>query len=192
MKLLITGVPGTGKTTLAQSWSKASGTPILQLNELVEQKELYSHVDSEDFAKVVRLPALAREANAWLAAQEGGCIVEGHLGCEMKLDVARVAVLRLNPQELEKRLSARGYVPTKVGENKMSELLDYCTVRSIQTYGEEKVYEIDMSGRGKPEQSFEDLGNLLAGVSASENLRPRISWSDELLEEVSSTVKRVN
>jgi len=185
VKVLITGVPCTGKTSLARAWSSHTGCPILSLNDLVEQKKLYTHVDEEDFAKVVKLPALHRAANSWLSSQKESCIVESHLGCEVKLGVDKVIVLRLNPAELQRRLASRGYVPAKIAANKMSELLDYCTVLSMQNYGEKKLYEIDMTGREKAEQSFEDLGDIIAGVSAAEKLRPRISWSAQLLEEVS-------
>lgn len=188
VRTLITGVPGIGKTTLAKAYGAAMGQEVLYLNELVEQKKLFSKVDEADFAKVVKLPQMAKAANAWLSKRKS-CIAEGHIGCEAKLKVDRVIVLRLRPSELEKRLMARGYNLTKVRANKMSELLDYCTIRSIETYGEKKVWEVDMTGRDKPEQSFEDMGDIIAGVSAANALRPRISWSDELLAEADSAVK---
>jgi len=183
VKLLITGVPSTGKTTLARAWCEKSGFPALSLNDLVEEKKLFSEIDETDMAKVVRLGALLREANAWLSRQAASCIVEGHLGCEIKLKVDRVAVLRLHPQELEARLRLRGYVPGKIYANKMSELLDYCTIRSLKNYPKSRVYEIDLTGRLSPEQSFEDLGNIFAGTSAAAKLRPRVDWSSLLFEE---------
>lgn len=183
VRLLITGVPATGKTTLAADWAKATGCAWLSLNALVEKEKIYSIIDETDMSKVVRLGALQSATNKWLKQQPGNCIVEGHLGCEFKLSVDKVAVLRLEPSELERRLKARGYVPDKIYANKMSELLDYCTIMSIKHYGEKKVYEIDMTGRPLTSMSFEDLGNLMAGTAAAKRLRPRISWSEQLLGE---------
>lgn len=190
VKILITGVPGTGKTTLARAWSSHTGCPILSLNDLVEEKKLYGKVDEEDFAKIVKLGEMSKSANKWLKGQKANCIVEGHLGCEVKLAVDSVVVLRLNPTELEKRLSDRGYVPSKVSANKMSELLDYCTIRSLEKYGEKKVFEIDMTGKLKPEAAFEELGNIFAGTSSAEKLRPGVGWPEQLLEEASNLGKK--
>lgn len=181
VKVLITGVPTTGKTVLAKAWGEAYGYPVLCLSELVEQKKLYSSIDETDMAKVVRLGDLEREANKWIAAQKKSCVIESHLGCEIRLNVDFVVVLRLNPKELEKRLEKRGYIPSKVSANRMSEILDYCTILSLKNYNKKKVYELDMTGRVRPEQSFEDLGNIIAGTSEAEKLRPRINWSEQLL-----------
>jgi len=184
IRLLITGVPATGKTTLAKDWANATGSAWLSLNSLVEKGKFYSEIDESDMSKVVRLSALSASANKWLGLQSGNCVIEGHLGCEFKLNVDKVAVLRLEPSELERRLKARGYVPDKIYANKMSELLDYCTIMSLKNYGAKKVYEIDMTGRLLTSQSFEDLGNIVAGTAASKKLLPRISWSEQLMADV--------
>ena len=107
--VLITGVPGTGKTTLASAISKKSGAFLLEINELAELLGLYTHTDPQDGAKVVRLPELARELTAAIKAERKSVIAEGHLGCEMKLPVQKVIVLRCDPRELRARLAPRNY-----------------------------------------------------------------------------------
>ena len=44
-KILITGVPGTGKTTVAKLLSKKTGAALLEINKIVEVLKLYSGVD---------------------------------------------------------------------------------------------------------------------------------------------------
>lgn len=183
LTILLTGVPATGKTTLAKAWCQKMGWAYLSLNEMVEEQKLYSGVDEEDMAKVVRLTALETAANAWLRAQKGPCVVDGHLGCEIELDVMRVLVVRLNPNELAKRLEARGYIPSKVRENKMAELLDYCTVRAVQVYGAKKVYEMDETGK-TPDKNLAEFAGFASAATPPDSFRPHVNWGDELFKEV--------
>lgn len=181
--ILVTGVPGTGKTTLVKAWCEKEDWAYLGLNELVEEKKLYSGIDEEDMAKVARLPDLEKAANAWLNRQERPAVVESHLGCEIRLNVARVLVLRLHPDELARRLEARGYSPSKVRENKMAELLDYCTVRAIQIYGEKHVFEQDAS-RQTPEENRAVFSQFAASQTVPDSFKPHVNWGNELFKEV--------
>ena len=70
LSLLITGVPGTGKTTLAKSLCKKTGAAIIEINELAELLGLYSHTDPSDGAKVVRLKKLERELSLAIKAEK--------------------------------------------------------------------------------------------------------------------------
>ncbi len=182
VSILVTGVPCTGKTTLALEWCAKNDWTYLSLNDLVEQEKLYAGTDQEDMAKLVKLDELEHEANEWIRRQEKSSLIDGHLGCELGLDVDCVLVLRLEPNVLAKRLEGRGYTPSKVNANKMAELLDYCTIRSIRNYGEKNVFELDTSGqdvRGLTSQfeKFIDSGS-------KGRFRPHVSWSAALLAQV--------
>ena len=137
MRIALTGVPGTGKTVIADSLKK-KGFEVISLNELVEEKKLWSGVD-EFGSKIVNMKKLELEANQILRKKRE-CVVEGHLACEMKLKCDFAVVCRTKPDILEKRLRKRGYPEKKLNENLMCELLDYCTILSLQNY--KKVYEI--------------------------------------------------
>jgi len=140
MRIALTGVPSTGKTTIANSLRR-SGFEIISLNELVEKKKLWSGVD-EFGSKIVRMRKLEAEANRILRGKKN-CVVEGHLACEMKLKCDFAVVCRTAPDLLEKRLMKRGYPERKINENLMCEMLDYCTILSLQNY--KRVYEIETS-----------------------------------------------
>ena len=56
--LLITGVPGTGKTTAAKLLAEKTGAALLDINKLVDVLKLYSSVDETDGAKLVRMKEL--------------------------------------------------------------------------------------------------------------------------------------
>ncbi len=197
MAILLTGIPCTGKTSLARAWCKKSGWAFLSLNELVEKKKLYSGIDKEDGSKIVKLKALEKEANkrikalaasaskasaASIPAASSSILVEGHLGCEIRLKVGRVLVLRLRPDELGARLKKRHYSRAKISENRLAEMLDYCTVRSIQNYGEKNVYELDGSGKSL-KQNLEAFGRFAGSLRPAASFLPRADWSAQLFRE---------
>ncbi|MFA6213658.1 MAG: AAA family ATPase [Candidatus Micrarchaeia archaeon] len=177
--LLITGVPGTGKTTLARALSQKSGAALLEINELAELLGLYSHTDPSDGAKVVRLPELARELTGAMDSEKKSIIAEGHLGCEAKLPVQKVLVLRCDPKELRQRLAPRSYPPQKLSQNALSEALDYCTVQSEKHYGARKVWEIDTTGK-TPAQVLQEAEAIISGRKRK---KERVSFPDALARE---------
>jgi adenylate kinase len=177
--ILITGVPGTGKTVLARSLCKKSGAAPLEINELAELLGLYSRTDPADDAKVVRLPELSRELSAAIKSEKKSIVAEGHLGCEMKLPVQKVIVLRCEPKELRQRLAFRNYSHHKLSQNALSVALDYCTVQSEKHYGARKVWEIDTTGK-TPAQVQRKAEAIISG---KEKKRARVSFPDALMRE---------
>jgi len=127
--------------------AKKAGAALLDINKVAEALKLYSGVDGQDGAKIVRLKELEAELSAAIKAERRSVIVEGHLGCEMRLPVQRVAVLRCEPKKLRERLEKRGYPAAKISQNALCEALDYCTVLSEKNYGKRKVWEIDTTGK---------------------------------------------
>jgi adenylate kinase len=180
--ILITGVPGTGKTTLARGLAKKTKAALIDINKLVEVLRLYSFIDKRDNAKVVHLRELERELAAAIKSEKRSVIVEGHLGCEMELPVQSVLVLRCNPKTLRARLSGRNYPPEKVAENSMAEALDYCTIVSEKKYGNRKVRELDTTELSEKQV----LDSALKAWNGKAGKKQRVSFPDALLQEAIS------
>ena len=186
--ILLTGVPGTGKTSIAREWCAQSNLAYLSLNDLVKAEGLHTGTDARTGALVVEMDKLEEAANAWLAAVHSPVIIEGHLGCDIKLKVERVLVLRLHPDEVVSRLRARNYNTYQLDENKMAELLDYCTLRSIRNYGSRKVYELDLTGKSVA-QSVSALREFAASAKPAAEFKPHVSWGTALLAHIAQNVK---
>jgi len=178
-QILITGVPGTGKTTAAKLLLEKGDFALLDINKLANALSLYSHTDETDGAKVVKLPELEEELSSAIRAEARSIIVEGHLGCEMKLPVSKVIVLRCEPKVLRARLSSRGYPPAKVSENALSEALDYCAVLSEKKYGAKKVWEIDTTEK-TPAQVAIEAAKIISG---KQRKKSHVSFPDALVRE---------
>ncbi len=177
---LITGVPGTGKTSLAKALSEKTGAALIDINKLASALKLYSHTDETDGAKVVRLSELEEELSAAIRAEKRLVIVEGHLGCEMELPVAKAIVLRCEPKELRARLAPRNYSPAKVSENALAEALDYCTVLCEKKYGKRKTWELDTTGKTM-KQVASEADKILSGKMKKKPAP--VSFPDALLRE---------
>jgi adenylate kinase len=144
--VLITGTPGTGKTTVSRIVAEKLGTSLLAVNDLVDEKHIYNGVDAEKGYKVVDLDALSNEIKVIIENSDNDhVIVEGHLAHEFSSDnVDLVIVLRARPDILRKRLDKRDWSDSKVYENLEAEALDICTFEAVEIHGK-KVNELDTS-----------------------------------------------
>ena len=149
----MTGTPGTGKSTATALVE--SDLAVVHLNELIRREELYNEVDEERDSVVADLDAVATR----LEGRED-IIIDSHLAHH--LDVDRVVVLRCEPTELERRLTARGAPAAKARENAESEALDVILGEAVQKHGESNVYEIDTTDRSR-EAVAREIERVVAG-----------------------------
>jgi adenylate kinase len=142
MRIIITGTPGTGKTSISKELSCALGCKLICVNDLVKKERLYSGKENgeyiADFGKLRKRLSKEMKINK-------NIILESHLLCDLLLPADLVIVFRCEPKELERRLKKRGYGQKKVNENVMSEILDYCYIHALENYGAKKVMQIDSS-----------------------------------------------
>ncbi|NOZ58325.1 MAG: AAA family ATPase [Euryarchaeota archaeon] len=170
MILIITGTPGTGKSTVAGLLSRRLGLKLIRLSALAgraacgyDAERGSVEVDVERLFQIVR--PLAR----------GDVVIEGHLAHLLPFREATVVVLRCSPAELEERLRKKGFPERKIRENLEAEALDVCLIESLQVHSD--VYEVDTSGM-KAEQVAERIERILAGEG--EAFRPgKVDWSEE-------------
>jgi len=99
-------------------------------------------------------------------------ILEGHLSHHLALVAV---VLRLNPKELSRRLSNRGYPPAKIRENVEAEALDVILVEAVERC--QRVYEVDTTGL-LPEEVADLVAKAIRGEA---ELPPRgMGWLEEM------------
>lgn len=141
MKLLVTGTPSVGKTTIAKTLAKA-----LRLKYLNEKEfALRCGIGKWDVATnelEVPLKPLEKELNK-LLKKEKKIVIEGHMLCETRLDVDAVILLRLDPEILQMRLERLGYSDEKIMDNVFCEGIDYCRKHLMRRYKSGKIIEIN-------------------------------------------------
>ncbi len=143
--IIITGTPGTGKTTVSKLLSKNLSIPLVAVNDLVEEKHIYHGNNKEKGYKEVDLDELDCELENLIDKHhEKGLIIEGHLAHFIKDSkyVDYIIVLRARPDILRKRLNTRNWSESKIQENIEAEALDICTYEAVENH-DRKVNELD-------------------------------------------------
>ena len=177
--IIITGTPGTGKTTVSKIIAKAINSPLIAINDLIIEKHLYNGHDNEKGYKIVDMESLSKEINLIINNTAEHVIVEGHLAHDFEVDelVEFVIVLRTRPSVLRKRLNKREWSESKIQENVEAEALDLCTFEAVEIHGD-KVHELDTSDLDVDEVS-EIVIQILNG---KKHLPPgNINFLEELL-----------
>lgn len=155
MRVALTGTPGTGKTTVANLVD--TDLPVIHLNDVIREAELVAERDTDRDSLVADMGAVAE----WLNGREG--LVESHLAHHFPAD--RIIVLRCHPAVLEDRLRDRGDPDATASENAESEALDVILSEAVEEHGQDRVYEIDTTGRG-PDAVARDVEAVLTGDRA--------------------------
>lgn len=174
----LTGVPGSGKTTIASALAQ-SGIPVVDLNAFARARGLLGKKDVARDAFVVDVDRLAASLGKALSTlEDDAVVVEGHFAHEM--DVDAVVLLRCDPLVLYDRLKARGYAEAKVRENVEAEALDVLAAEVLAR--DVPAVELDVSRRSV-EDAAREVSRFVVGGSKALNGRPvgSAAWQLESL-----------
>jgi adenylate kinase len=127
MAIVVTGTPGTGKTTLAKALAKKHKLAYIDVSKLIKEKRIYDSYDRKRKCFVVDTKKLNRELIK-IIKKNNKVVIDSHLSHYLpKKHVDLCIVVRCrNLKELKKRLIKRGYSSEKVRENLYAEIFDTC------------------------------------------------------------------
>ncbi|CAG9530682.1 unnamed protein product [Cercopithifilaria johnstoni] len=141
--LLITGTPGTGKSTLCETLSEKLGFDYINCGKEIVENNLYSEYDEEFDSHVLDEDKFLDHIEDRMDSESGGYIVDYHgsdFFPERWFDF--IFVLRCNNTILYDRLSARGYSNKKIQENIECEIFGSLLEEAANSYDEKIVYEL--------------------------------------------------
>lgn len=168
MQIVITGTPGTGKTSVAQVLDK-KGWNVVDIKEFIKKQDIGS-VKGEEIE--VRIGKLEERLEEEFHGLEEDLVIEGHLAHHYPADYC--IVLRCDPEILEGRISKRGYNRRKIEENVEAESLDIILQEAVQK--QEKIIEIDTTDR-EAEDVAEEIEKR---VENDETGYGEVDWSEFL------------
>ncbi len=165
--IVISGVPGSGKTSTALLLSTVLGALYVNLSALSAVSCLLESYDRSRDTYIIREEPLVNLLDNIILNSRAPVIIDSHYGeLVPSHHVAVVIVLRIHPEELLRRLlkSREWWTLKKVAENVAAELMGSCTNNAITAYGRGKVCEVDVTGLTATEVTRKVM-NIIKGVA---------------------------
>lgn len=146
--IIITGTPGTGKTSLALEIAK-NGYEYVDANKVIEQNNLVESFDKKRDTNVVDEKKLS-DAFVKLIKSKKNLIIDSHMSHCIPAKYVNVCIVtKCNLKVLKKRLENKGYSKEKVRENLDAEILDVCLTEAEEA--EHKLLIVDTTKRSPRE-----------------------------------------
>lgn len=165
MKILVTGTPGSGKTTNARKLAQALKLPYVNVTTIINTNpSLIEKI--ENGVRVIK-PKLKKVLEKNLPKNY---VIDTHL-IEYTPKVDIIVVLRCEPFELKKRLKKRKYSDEKIRENLEVEILNYFTSSTRQR----KIIEIDTS-KNKSDTNIKKIVKMIKNKKWNKGA---ITWEDK-------------
>ncbi|KAG1783801.1 P-loop containing nucleoside triphosphate hydrolase protein [Suillus placidus] len=156
--IIITGTPGTGKSTHAQLLQDASPVPLKHINvgQLVKDNSFHHGFDEQWQSYTVDEDKLLDELEPLASA--GGIILDWHT-CEIFPErwADLVVVLRCNHTILWERLEKRNYPLKKIQENNEAEIMEVVLQEARDSYPQQIIVDLKS-------ESSQDLENNVANI----------------------------
>lgn len=154
--VLITGTPGTGKTTLSRELAQETGLNLINISELAKENNFYCEYDERLDSYELDEDKVIDEIDDVM--KEGGNLVDYH-GCdffpERWFDI--VFVLRTDNATLYERLEKRGYSATKIQENVQCEIFQTILDEARESYRPEIVFELASNTPDDMDRNLEEI-----------------------------------
>ena len=134
--VIVTGTPGTGKTTVAVRLAKKLGFRYVDVNKVISAHKLSEGYDRKKRCRVVDVRKLSRVLVklARDAANAGdGVVIDSHLSHYMPSSAVDVCVVTTcDLKLLKRRMKRRSYPDSKISDNLECEAFESCLVEATE------------------------------------------------------------
>jgi adenylate kinase len=136
-KIIITGTPGTGKTTFSKKLANFLGYEYLDISLFIKKYHISYKFDKEMDCSIIDIRELSLKIRHFLDDFEKdtcpiGIVIDSHLSHLLGISADICLVMVSDLKILKKRLYKRGYSEKKVQENLDAEIFDVCYNESVE------------------------------------------------------------
>ncbi|MBI1934931.1 adenylate kinase family protein [Candidatus Woesearchaeota archaeon] len=130
--IIVSGTPGTGKTTLAKSLFNKLKFHYLDANKIISKYRLSEGYDKKRKTMIVDIKNLNGQiikemADIKKTKKADGIIIDSHLSHYLPKRLVDFCIItKCDIKELNKRLKKKGFHKEKIKENLQSEIFDIC------------------------------------------------------------------
>ncbi len=132
--IIVTGTPGTGKTTVAKQLAKKHNATYVDVNAVIKENRLRESYDKRRKSYVVDINKLNKVLIKIIADAKKhkiSLVIDSHLSHYVPAKYVDVCyVTKTSLKKLKKRLQKRCYGKHKIEENMQCEIFDICRMEA--------------------------------------------------------------
>lgn len=142
--IIVTGTPGTGKTTVAIQLAKKIKYQYVDVNNIIKKEKLSSGYDRKNKCKIIDEKKLSNVIVKMIKNAESGLVIDSHLSHHIPFSAVDICIVtKCNLKLLKRRLSRRKYGKKKIRDNLDCEIFDVCLNEAKETSHNTIIVETD-------------------------------------------------
>ncbi|MBW3015203.1 AAA family ATPase [Candidatus Woesearchaeota archaeon] len=125
--IIVSGTPGTGKTTSSKKLSNLLNYKYINVNDIIKKSSLCESFDKERDCIVVDEKRLSKSLVSIIKSSKRNLLIDSHMSYFIPKKYVNLCIItKCNLKVLKKRLEKKKYSKSKVKENLESEIFDIC------------------------------------------------------------------
>lgn len=143
MIIIVTGTPGTGKTTYSKKLATQKKLKYLDVTKLIKDNKIFEKYDKKMDCVLVDIKKLNKELIK-IIKKEKRLVIDSHLSHYIPCKYVDLCIVtKCALKTLEKRLKKRKYSKDKIRENLDAEIFDTCRIEALEASHKVKVVLTD-------------------------------------------------